>query len=469
MAWKNRIGRGSHVGVLILSVFLGSCSDNPAVPRQGLSFSDDFSTGTGWVNDTDGAFFVQEERLYCEVRRDRVQKMYVPIPPYSGGFTMEFDFMWEASDGNVWLEAGLAESLSGALNDPVNDPVGAFLQIGRQTVYETGPGYYIFPLARYREDTFYRGGFDPGDFATYLSYTDDEWYHASLEVAGLYWRLTLADNVGKEIGRKTGTFPHPFGSFKYIYIGNPDDEDWAEGLVYLDNLRVSGEVDWENPCPSPCSTPPADPMPVPTGLLVPDEIFFDEPFTLEWDHVWTGCGGYEVAFLCPSQTLGFDAVSGSSATITIPRSGCETTTECLIQLRSYWGGTCDDRVYSESHQYVLATIRAREDVPLLAFRADDGDSATIAPGDTIGPIEVPSDGSQDYCWMVLPGCIGARNVYGYRYTWGGDWEIDWTPFVREPTSWACNALPPLSGNVVFTVGIVTSVGEFYYAVDLVFQ
>jgi hypothetical protein len=451
--------------VLIAAGFL-SCGDNSTVPQQQLLFWDDFSTNTGWVNETDGAYFVRGERLLCQVRRDRVQKMYVPIPAYTGGFTMDFDFMWDRGDGNVWLEVGLAESLSGALNDPVNDPTGAFLQLGRQGPRDEGRSYYIFPLARYRDESFYHGGFDASDFVTYLSYSEDAWYHARLEVTGLHWRLTLANDTGEEVGRKTGTFPHPFGSFKYVYIGNPDDEDWAEGLGYLDNLRLSGEVEWENPCPSPCSSPPADPMPVPTGLVVPDQIYFDEPFLVQWDHVWTGCGGYEIAFLCPRRLLTFDVVSGSTATITIPRSGCETTADCVVRLRSFWGGTCDDRVYSEPHEYVLAMIRAREDVPLLEFSVGDGDTVAIAPGDTIGPIDVPSGGSQGFCWRVIAGCIGERNVYGYRYGWGGGWEIDWTPFVIHLGG--CSTLPPFSGREVLTIGIVTNVGEFYYAVELIF-
>jgi hypothetical protein len=209
-------------------------------------------------------------------------------------------------------------------------------------------------------------------------------------------------------------------------------------------------------------------MPAPTGLVVPAEIYFDEPFTLQWDHVWMGCGGYEIAFM-DRALLSFDVVNGGSATLTIPRSGCETIAEYIVRLRSYWGGTCDERVYSEPHPYELAVIRAREDVPLAGFRVGDGDSMTIAPGDTIGPIEVPAgSGPRDCCWMVLAGCFGASNVWGYRYGTGGDWETDWTPYVGSPENWACPALPPLSGAVVFTVGIITSEGEFYYAADLRF-
>ena len=236
-------------------------------------------------------------------------------------------------------------------------------------------------------------------------------------------------------------------------------------MCYLDNLRITDEVEWQNPCPTPCTTPPTDPMPTPTGLVLPDSIYFGEPFELHWDDVWTGCGGYEISFDYQGAFETFDVASGSATTITIPRPGCETVSECVILLRSYWGGTCDDRVYSEPW-VAFVRIHAREDVPLIEFSVGDGDTMAIAPGDTIGPIEVSTEDPQNFCWTVIPGCIGSRNIYGYRYGWDDGWEVDWTPFVADLGK--CGTIPLFSGGKVLTIGIVTSVGEFYYSVELVF-
>jgi Tol biopolymer transport system component len=59
-----------------------------------------------------------------------------------------------------------------------------------------------------------------------------------LEVNGTSWRLTVKDSRGQQVGRRTGSFPAGFGVYKYIYIGNPDNEDWPEGNGYLDNFQV---------------------------------------------------------------------------------------------------------------------------------------------------------------------------------------------------------------------------------------
>lgn len=203
-----------------------------------VPYFDDFSSDKGWTNETSGDFTIRDGRLAWNVKRDKVQKMYVPIEEYSGAFRLSFDFQLTYRQNNVWLEVGLAESLTGAQDDPANDPIGTFVKfgwVGGGTPYSV---YYVIPLARYPDQSSYNGHFEPRAPSTYIAYTEDRWYNAVLEVIGTSWRLTVKDSSGRQLGERTGSFPAGFGVYKYIYIGNPDNEDWPEGNGYLDNLAV---------------------------------------------------------------------------------------------------------------------------------------------------------------------------------------------------------------------------------------
>lgn len=203
-----------------------------------IQYSDDFSSDIGWTNETSGDFTIRDGRLNWNAKRSKVQKMYMPIEGYSGDFKVNFDFQLTHRQNNVWLEVGLAESLTGAQNDPANDPIGTFIKfgwIGGGTPYSV---YYVIPLARYSNQGAYEGNFDFRNPSTYIAYTEDQWYSAMLEMSRTSWRLTVKDSRGQQVGQRTGSFPDGFGVYKYIYIGNPDNEDWPEGNGYLDNLKV---------------------------------------------------------------------------------------------------------------------------------------------------------------------------------------------------------------------------------------
>ena len=104
-------------------------------------------------------------------------------------------------------------------------------------------------------------------------------------------------------------------------------------------------------CYADCEGDPPGSMPVPTGLSNPSDGTFGEPFTPSWDHVWTGCGGYEFQY----RRAGFDewvtvnAPSGSTVDVTIrrPDGSIFDPTSYELRVRSYWGSGCDERVYSE--------------------------------------------------------------------------------------------------------------------------
>ncbi|UCH94770.1 MAG: PD40 domain-containing protein [Candidatus Aminicenantes bacterium] len=233
------------------------------IGKRNIQFSDDFSSNIGWLNETSGDFTIRDGRLNWNAKRSRVQKMYIPIEAYSGNFQMNFDFQLTYKQNNVWLEVGLAESLINAQNDPTNDPIGTFIKfgwIGGGTPYSV---YYIIPLARYSNKGAYEGDFNFRNPSTYISYREDHWYNAMLEVNGNHWRLTVKNSKGQPVGQKKGSFPSGIGVYKYIYIGNPDNEDWPEGNGYLDNLNITTDkVSWEKgdlknllPRPSPPNPP----------------------------------------------------------------------------------------------------------------------------------------------------------------------------------------------------------------------
>jgi outer membrane protein assembly factor BamB len=117
--------------------------------KREIQLFDDFSSDIGWRDETSGDFTIRDGQLNWNAKRSKVQKMYIPIEEYSGNFQVNFDFQLAHRQNNVWLEVGLAESLTGAQNDPVNDPIGTFIKfgwIGGGTPYSV---YYVIPLARY--------------------------------------------------------------------------------------------------------------------------------------------------------------------------------------------------------------------------------------------------------------------------------------------------------------------------------
>lgn len=116
----------------------------------------------------------------------------------------------------------------------------------------------------------------------------------------------------------------------------------------------SGNVEMALPCQNACSTPATNPMPVPTNLSNPDTASFDVPFVVSWDHVWIGCGGYEFMYrrAGTSTWVTIIVVSGSTASVTIqlPSPPVNDPTSYELRVRSYWGGDCDTKVYSEYSQ-----------------------------------------------------------------------------------------------------------------------
>ncbi|MFC0878739.1 T9SS type A sorting domain-containing protein [Saccharicrinis sp. FJH2] len=218
---------------------------NDSEDLYNLPFRDDFSTDKGWINETNGDFVINNDQVEWNADRDIVQKMYIPISEYEGDFELQFDYQITDRQSNIWLEVGLANAMSGAYSDPVNDPLGTFLTVGWTGGGTAYSAYYIRPGARYPDKETDQPYFDHTDPSTYLSFTEDEWYTIKMEVVGQNWRITVYDSNGNQTGQKAGLFSDPLNSYNYIYLCNSDDEDWPEGNGYLDNLSVTNEVSWE--------------------------------------------------------------------------------------------------------------------------------------------------------------------------------------------------------------------------------
>ena len=326
--------------ITLACAVLFSCSEDPATPPQPeplaseIDFSADFSSDDGWVDESGGSFYIRGDALECEIDRSKRQRYYHPIERYQGDFTLEFDFKLESRRDIVWLEVGLAERLDGALSDPLNDPIGAFVRFGQAYERDYDKPRYVMPVAHYGEQAAYAGS-DPQDLATYIDFPVRTWMHARLEVLGRFWRLTIEENA-TVVAMQTGSFPGTFGPYNYVYVGNPDEEDYQEGYAIVDNLTASSNVDWTEPCPDfPCEGPPDDPMPE-VGNLGGNPAYFDEPFTVFWQDVWTGCGGYEIMLSGSDGSFEIiDVLDGASTEITIPRPGCAELGEYFIRVRSF--------------------------------------------------------------------------------------------------------------------------------------
>jgi hypothetical protein len=224
--------------LLILVIFNGMRVEAQSGGNVEIPFMDDFSVDKGWVNETYGDFKIKNGYLNWNADRGLVQRFYLPINSFSGGFQLSFDFQLTSRQNNIWLIVGLAESLTGSYTLK-SSPVGTFIRfgwIGGGTHYNV---YYVIPLGYYPDRPAYEGGFNFKDPSTYIPFTEDKWYHAVLEVNGISWKLTVSTPEGQEVGRKSGSLPSPFGAYNYIYIGNEDYRDWPEGYGYLDNLEIT--------------------------------------------------------------------------------------------------------------------------------------------------------------------------------------------------------------------------------------
>ena len=102
-----------------------------------------------------------------------------------------------------------------------------------------------------------------------------------------------------------------------------------------------------------CSTPAPNVLPIPTNISSPNNGTFGVPFTFSWDHVWTGCGGYEAEWRPPgvftwtTTEVSTDACTGlsrCSVEITIPSSGGMSH---ALRVRSFWGAGNDQREFSD--------------------------------------------------------------------------------------------------------------------------
>jgi len=101
-------------------------------------------------------------------------------------------------------------------------------------------------------------------------------------------------------------------------------------------------------------------MPIPTSFITPSIAYYEEPFSASWDHVWTGCGGYEIEF----RQVGEESwkrrkvASGSSTDVVIRLPDGDVTIPTLFELRvrAYWGEGCDERVYSDYSELKIAQM-----------------------------------------------------------------------------------------------------------------
>lgn len=104
-------------------------------------------------------------------------------------------------------------------------------------------------------------------------------------------------------------------------------------------------------CVLECETEPLDPMPIPTNFITPSSAYYEEPFSASWDHVWTGCGGYEIEFrrVGEESWKSRKVASGSSTDVVIRLPDGDVIIPTLFELRvrAYWGEGCDERVYSD--------------------------------------------------------------------------------------------------------------------------
>jgi hypothetical protein len=95
-----------------------------------LSFTDDFSTDKGWINQTSGHFYrdTTNKWLSWHVHRSTDEKYYIPITSYSGNFRLEAKVKATDWANNCNLFFGLAENLTGG--QWANAPTGLFVDFG---------------------------------------------------------------------------------------------------------------------------------------------------------------------------------------------------------------------------------------------------------------------------------------------------------------------------------------------------
>ncbi len=100
-----------------------------------------------------------------------------------------------------------------------------------------------------------------------------------------------------------------------------------------------------------CGTVAPDPLPVPINLMNPATGSFGEPFTFTWDHVWTGCGGYEAEFRRAGSsswvTIEISSGNGVQLSIPLPSGAVSNPTSYALRVRSFWGTENDVKQFSD--------------------------------------------------------------------------------------------------------------------------
>jgi len=210
-------------------------------PTPGPIFEDDFSRDKGWTSSPPSNIVRDtfESNVHWHVDRIHDQRMYHYIDPVTGDFRIGVDAMISDATNNCDVKVGLLNEIKNAQGSS-----GLLLQIG---YYGGGTPYqhwYACVVGKYSDGTAFTsttGKVEPsGDtWGGYVTISPEKWYTYELVKRNSNWKLMVYDVQGRSVGSISGRLKDDFSSFRYIYIGNWDTNDWPTADGKLDNIKIT--------------------------------------------------------------------------------------------------------------------------------------------------------------------------------------------------------------------------------------
>ena len=257
------IKQARAIGIVLLLVgimALGAPSAGLFAQDDSALFEDDFSSDQGWLDESDGAITRDdaEEVLVWQTDNESAQRALIPLDVEAG--SVKFAFRVTVTDagasGGVFI--GLAEALSGAL-DNADAPTGVFVALNH-----TATGMTVaYPWITYADQAAQMAA-DLDDDTTTIDLGElGTWLNVELVIEAGTWTLSVADDTGDQIGEISGAMNAEHAAYTHLIVFY-EGADWEALSGQLDDVVVmAGAADLDDTA----AEVPADPCVISTDQL----------------------------------------------------------------------------------------------------------------------------------------------------------------------------------------------------------
>ena len=209
-----------------------------------VTFSDDFSTAKGWVDQTGGTFTRDTVNQYLSwaVSRSAVRRYYIPIDSATDNIRFSFRIKLTGAGGNGGVDFGLVENLSGA-QERSTYPTGFFISSKIDTcgmIYANHTIHYS-TLPPDEPPPGGCGGWCCVDPAYWLNIgSANVWSRIELVISSPNYTLTLYNSSDVQIDQVVGTMSGTHDRYRYIMLFLDGQGGWESETGLLDDIILQG-------------------------------------------------------------------------------------------------------------------------------------------------------------------------------------------------------------------------------------